>query len=852
MDDEASSAGATQPLERFPCLIVGATVALLFTALPRGVLLPAVDRTVPWAVGLVVQAGAFALGLAAARSVARSRRRLLLVAAATLAGGLLASALCDWLRPSLVIWLLGDSPFYGLIVAASAAVSLPLALPLGALAGIPLASGGRGAAWLLLGAAAGFVAAPILCEMLLGWSVSLQACALVGAAGAIGMARHPPRPPPAARLAPGAAVSLAVGGAATMAAYGQLDGHLDLGNLGGPWFAACACFAGSLWVRFPPPPRAIHMPLLVIAWTLLLPLLLPVEPAVWSDAHGDPRQGVLLIALIGLPAGLLLGGLLGQRSASEVRGVPLALSPLLIVVLLPLVLWRLLPTWDVRGASWALALVGVVGDWVSHRRGNHAWRQALVLLLAFGGLSLLGVGRPLPDGALPSIESWQTAEGPAAVVVDPDSGEELLAVNGAAALGRSARQRRRLAHLPLLVHGAPRSVLLSASSHGEEARAAMQHDLDSLVWIEPFSDRSAIVDTSTTGAYLVRKTGSERMLIAGRPERYDVIVMAPDPLASTRAPLVGTVEFFEVARGRLADDGLLCQWWDLFTTHITEFKAVAASAAQVFDHVYVIMDHPRSRRMQLAVIASQRPLEIDVELMENFLFEHPAIRDDLEQVGINGIMVASLIMADRGTLQLLAPQHAALRDARPVLGVRGPARALWSPTPPTAVHNTLLVRRRGALDWIAGADDDAAVAARARDIYAGWQQIIGGAAQVVAAHGRRAPSFESEASGSGSPEEYDAFIAALPDLHDWPYLDGLVLGAAHSLRKQREFDAAETYLRRAIANKPWSAPFRYALARLVEERGDAALARELYGTVVAFDAEHAEALDALRRLTSDG
>ena len=114
--------------------------------LPRGVLWPAVDRTLPWTVGLATQALLFGLGLAGAAAVGRSRRRLLMVAGLCFAGGLLAAELVDFMRPSLVEWLLGSLPFHPLVALGCGAVALPLALSLGALSGLPLRDGGRSTA----------------------------------------------------------------------------------------------------------------------------------------------------------------------------------------------------------------------------------------------------------------------------------------------------------------------------------------------------------------------------------------------------------------------------------------------------------------------------------------------------------------------------------------------------------------------------------------------------------------------------------------------------------------------------------------------------------------------------------
>jgi len=89
---------------------------------------------------------------------------------------------------------------------------------------------------------------------------------------------------------------------------------------------------------------------------------------------------------------------------------------------------------------------------------------------------------------------------------------------------------------------------------------------------------------------------SERQFLAQEREPYDVILMAPDPRAGARGQLVGTEDFYRLADAALQPDGLLCQWWDLADVDVSDLKSVLASAHAVFPFVYVLTDHPRTRR----------------------------------------------------------------------------------------------------------------------------------------------------------------------------------------------------------------------------------------------------------------
>lgn len=832
---------ATRP-GRGSSALLGLTTALVFCALPRGLLLPAVDRTLPGTVGLGVVAALFSLGLLSAGAAGRTTRRLWLCSAALLAGGLLSAELVAWLRPALAVWIVQPFHYHGLIALTSAAVAAPIVVPLGLVAGLPLRSGGSPLAALLLGAAAGFAAGPVLCEWLLGWSVTVQACALLGAGSALLLARVAPLRATGTRLVQGSGWGLLLLGPVAFGAWRQVVGAADLGTLGGPWLAAVVCMGAAITVHRPP---RLSLPLMVAALALVLPLLSVPLDAVAADTSATPARSFWILAGLGLPVGVLLGALLGHRGA----GVRVGWMPLLLVLLVPATLWLLLPRFGVRGTSWALALVALAGA-LSTRSAVAGTREVVVAVVVLAGLSIAGLGRPTPADRTTAESAWQTPEGPAAVVVDAATGTRQLAVDGVAPFGVHAMHQRRLAHLPLLLHGAPADVLLVASSQGQEARAALDHELDSLVWLEPFSNRRALIDTTRHGTYVVRKTGSERLILAGRPDRYDVIVMALDPRGERRAAQVGTVEFFRLAESRLTEGGLLCQWWDPWRTDIDEIKAVVSSALQAFDHVYLMMDHPRSRRVSLGLIGSRQPLAIRVQHIEDTLLQRPAVHADMERVGLSSVMIGCLVMGGRGVLDLLAPSKDALYDDRPVVGARGALRRLLDGRQPAKAFPTLAKRRSDPRPWIVfpGGDEAGRLWSRAQDAYEGWGELLGGTQAVVDELGLASPAFEGEAPGTGPLVEGPAFVAALPRLHDWPYLDGLVLGHASHLERDGRLAACEQYLRDAVAAKDWSPQVRYALARIVELRGDAEDALDLYDTVLAFDPDHPEALRALDRL----
>jgi spermidine synthase len=90
-------------------------------------------------------------------------------------------------------------------------------------------------------------------------------------------------------------------------------------------------------------------------------------------------------------------------------------------------------------------------------------------------------------------------------------------------------------------------------------------------------------------------------------ERYDVIVSEPsNPWIAGIATLY-TPEFFRIAKARLADDGVFCQWIQLYQLPLPIVAGIVRSLHQVFPHVNVWF----GGTADVVVLASSRPIIYD-------------------------------------------------------------------------------------------------------------------------------------------------------------------------------------------------------------------------------------------------
>src|SRR5437867_3522673 len=90
-------------------------------------------------------------------------------------------------------------------------------------------------------------------------------------------------------------------------------------------------------------------------------------------------------------------------------------------------------------------------------------------------------------------------------------------------------------------------------------------------------------------------------------DRYDIIVSEPsNPWIAGIATLY-TPEFFRIAKARLPDDGVFCQWIQLYQLPLPIVAGIVRSLREVFPHVNVWF----GGTADLVVLASPRPISYD-------------------------------------------------------------------------------------------------------------------------------------------------------------------------------------------------------------------------------------------------
>lgn len=217
-----------------------------------------------------------------------------------------------------------------------------------------------------------------------------------------------------------------------------------------------------------------------------------------------------------------------------------------------------------------------------------------------------------------------------------------------------------IAHVPLLLHPAPKNVLVVGWGAGATAAAAALHPIERLVCveIEPATFRAASFFEALSGG--VRR--DPRFEIAIRDGRnhllrtrdfYDVIVSEPSNPWITGVANLFTREFYQTALARLGPGGVFGQWFHYYRFEPADLKVELRTFAAVFPHVSLWLVPPvvgpngPALAADLLMVGSREPQALQwPRLREDFA---GMVGEDLRMTGAfpdGAALVASWTLGD--------------------------------------------------------------------------------------------------------------------------------------------------------------------------------------------------------------
>ena len=421
--------------------------------------------------------------------------------------------------------------------------------------------------------------------------------------------------------------------------------------------------ASPLWFKF------AYSFLVMFVPTVLMGLLLPLAGRILVRSTAMTGRDVgTLYALNTL--GCMAGAAVAGFALIPLLGIPKSILLLCgLQVLLGLVLLASAAELPLRRRStWAGAVVGVFLTflWVAPMQGK---------LYSSAGRS-----------GMPKSQSIYYREGAASIVEVLETAERnrYLIINGsinAAPYPESVglRAHRLISQLPLLLHPAPRRLLLVGLGSGMTAGAALPFDsIETIDCAELSRDVAGATDyfehwnhgvARSSKLKLPFEDGRNHMLTS--PGTYDVITLESiHPKWDAGNAGLYSRDFYRLCKSRLNPGGFISQWAPLNGMTFEEFRTILRTFSEEFPHSSLWFAKPTGylAASNAILLGSQQPLAIDLDRLLAGLAEADIARDLKEEGVDDAIELLDGFIMEGETLRRFAGQDIPLNtDDLPIL-----------------------------------------------------------------------------------------------------------------------------------------------------------------------------------------
>ena len=409
---------------------------------------------------------------------------------------------------------------------------------------------------------------------------------------------------------------------------------------------------------------------------------------------------------------------------------------------------------------------------------------------------------PYRDALLRAGQLLYYREGASATVsVRETTGSRSLAIDGKvdASNGGDMLTQRLLAHLPLLLHPAPRDVAIIGLGSGVTLGSALRHPIARADMLEISPEvvaASRFFERENHAALADRRTrlivGDGRSHLAFTRRQYDVIISEPSNPWMAGVAALFTREFFDAAKARLAAGGVMCQWAHAYDISDNDLRSIVATFRAVFPHASLWL----AGDADVLLVGSLEPVGMKLMGIRE-AWSRAGVAPDLAEVGVrNPETLLTMLAAEGAGLTDYVKGAAIQRDDRMSLEFSGP-RSIYG---------------RSTHDNAARLRQLAARAPMPAIVRTAWK------APSTPAN-RGAMHLRAEAFRAA----FDDFERALAHNHaDGETVDGLLRAAAGARRLQD----GESILKNLLARNPTHVHAATAISRLLAARGDFPAAAE--------------------------
>jgi spermidine synthase/Flp pilus assembly protein TadD len=234
------------------------------------------------------------------------------------------------------------------------------------------------------------------------------------------------------------------------------------------------------------------------------------------------------------------------------------------------------------------------------------------------------------------------------------------------------------AHMPLILHGNPKSALHIGFGSGGTCYSASSHNMPGLDAVELSQEvlQSAYMFPDTNHGVLSNPklhvyVDDARSYLEGTSKRYDAILsdsIHPQILGNS---WLYSEDYFRLCKSRLNQGGVISFWLPIYSLSTDDLKLILRTFQKVFPNVYLWYPNSVCSPFTIAM-AFNGPKTIDKQAIERGM-SVPAIRDDLAEINVNSADdIMSFLLLGPDEIRDLCGDGPTNTDDLPVLELSSP------------------------------------------------------------------------------------------------------------------------------------------------------------------------------------
>jgi spermidine synthase len=222
---------------------------------------------------------------------------------------------------------------------------------------------------------------------------------------------------------------------------------------------------------------------------------------------------------------------------------------------------------------------------------------------------------------------------------------------------RDMRLQRMLGHIPALLHGKPRSVLVVGCGAGVTAGSfTVYPSVEKIVIceIEPLIPSRVAGYFSKQNYDVVHNPrvrivyDDARHYVLTTKEKFDIITSDPIHPWVKGAATLYTHEYFEMVKRHLNPGGLVTQWVPLYESNLGVVKSEVATFFSAFPDGIIWSNDSGGEGYDTVLLGGLGPMEIDVDEIQERFIRDPAVTKSLIEVGFGSAVGLLTTYAGQG------------------------------------------------------------------------------------------------------------------------------------------------------------------------------------------------------------